>query len=324
MAKHVLILIHGITPEATPSNHVDQYEQFWSALQEEQPALLAVVQKVVGVEWGNRVHATASRPDERLSDAERNTSELVKASRVLRHPSDNNVVHPGPFGDWNVIPALRPLIRLLREELVQFGLADAVYYASDDGERAVRAAVYGQVLAALRELRDEPEVMLHVVGHSLGVTVAHDFLYGLFGKTDQPDYLGQAANPQDAADYLHWRARARSQQLRLGSLTSMASQLPLFALRKQALVDQLAQGKALDPTAIGIVPNGQTQWLIVYDVDDPLGFATRELYGDRAEVRQVQVDAGDTPLKAHIGYWVDGLVIRETAQLIATRAGAAY
>ena len=83
-------------------------------------------------------------------------------------------------------------------------------------------------------------------------------------------------------------------------------------------------GRALAPFAGGIVPNGQTQWLVVYDVDDPLGFATRELYGDRPEVRQVQVDAGDTPIKAHTAYWKSGLVIREAAQLIATRAGAAY
>ena len=324
MSKHVLILIHGITPEATPRNHVDQYEQFWSALQEEQPALLAVIRKVVGVEWGNRVHDSATRPDERLSEAERSASELTKTSRVQSHPSEHNVVHPGPFGDWNVIPALRPLIRRLREELVQFGLADAVYYASQDGERAVRAAVYGQVLAALRELREAPEVSLHVVAHSLGVTVAHDFLYGLFGKPSQPDFLGQAANRQDSADYLLWRERARASQLLLGSFTSMACQLPLFALRKQALVDLLAQGKVLDPSVIGLVPNGQTQWLILYDVDDPLGFASRGLYGDHPEMRQVQVDAGDTPLKAHTGYWRDELVIRETAQLIATRAGAAY
>jgi hypothetical protein len=324
MAKHILILIHGITPEATPRNHVAQYEQFWCALQEEQPALLAVMQNVVGVEWGNRVHANITRPDERLSEAERSTSKLIKTSSVHSHPSDYNLVHPGPFGDWNVIPALRPLIRKLREELVQFGLADAVYYAAEDGERAVRAAVYGQVLAGLRELREEPEVMLHVVAHSLGVTVAHDFLYGLFGKPDQPDYLGQAASAQDGADYLFWRERTQTGHLLLGSFTSMASQLPLFMLRKQALVDRLAEGKVLDPSVIGIVPNGQTQWLIVYDVDDPLGFATRELYGDPPELRQVQVDAGDTPLKAHTAYWVDGLVISETAQLIATRAGAAY
>jgi hypothetical protein len=104
----------------------------------------------------------------------------------------------------------------------------------------------------------------------------------------------------------------------------MASQLPLFALRKQALVDRLAKGGLLDPADIGVAPNEQTQWLIVYDVDDPLGFATRELYGDKPEVLQIQVDAGDTPIDAHTGYWTNSVVIAETARLIATRAGAAY
>lgn len=324
MPKHVLILIHGITPEITPGVHSDQYQEFWKALQAEQPALLAVIHNVIGVEWGNRVHATATRPDERLSDAEQTTSDLVKTAHVHKHPSEQNVVHPGPLGDWNLIPGMRFLVRELREELVQFGLADAVYYASEDGERAVRAAVYGQVLHGLRELRSEPEVMLHVVGHSLGVTVAHDFLYGLFGKPSQPHFLAQAATQQDRDDYAFWREKAQAGQLLFGSFTSMASQLPLFALRKQTLVDQLAAKQPLDPSAIGIVANGQPQWLIVYDVDDPLGFATRELYGDRPEVRQVQVDAGDTPIKAHTAYWNNDLVIRETAQLVATRAGAAY
>ena len=94
-------------------------------------------------------------------------------------------------------------------------------------------------------------------------------------------------------------------------------------LRKQALIDRLAAGGVLSPLDIGVVPNGQTQWLIVYDVDDPLGFATRELYGDAKEVRQVQVDVGDTPIHAHLDYWTDAAVMRETARLIATRAGAA-
>jgi hypothetical protein len=323
MAKHVLILIHGITPEVIPRARTEEYRHFWNALQAEQPALLAVIHKLVFVEWGNRVHEHAVRPDERLSEAERSTSELVKVSHVHAHPSKNNLKHPGPLGDWNLIPGLRVVVRNLREDLVQFGLGDAIYYASEEGERALRAAVYGQVLHALRELRREPEVMLHVVGHSLGVTVAHDFLYGLFGKPDEPHFLGQAARPEDSEDYALWRTKARNKELLLGSFTSMASQLPLFALRKQSLVNDLAAGKLLDPSVIGVVPDGQTQWLVVYDVDDPLGFATRELYGDRPEVRQVQVDAGDTPIAAHTSYWTNRLVISEAAQLIATRAGAA-
>jgi hypothetical protein len=321
MTAHVLLFIHGITPQAQPTAHGALYDAFWSGLQREQPSLTRAIGHIARVEWGNRLHPGRARPDELLSDAEVRAASLVDNERVRLHPGAHNILHPGPLGDWNVIPGLRLLVRSLREQLVQFGLADAIYYASQDGEQAVRAAVYGQVLAQLRPLRAAADgVMLHVVAHSLGVTVAHDFLYGLFGKLDIPDYLGQAASEEDKDDYLLWRERAGRRQLRFGSFVSMASQLPLFALRKQALVDRLAAGGVLDPLAIGLEPSGQTQWLIVYDVDDALGFATRELYGDRPELRQVQVDVGDTPINAHMDYWTNERVIQEAAQLMAGRA----
>ena len=324
MTEHVLLFIHGITPEAQPTPHSALYDHFWSGLTREQPSLSrAIGPNIARVEWGNHLHPGPARKDELLSDAESQASRLVANEAVRSHPGPNNVLHPGPLGDWNIIPGLRWVMRLVREELVQFGLADAIYYASQDGEQAVRAAVYGQVLAQLRPLRTAADsVMLHVVAHSLGVTVAHDFLYGLFGKRDIPDYLGQAASAEDQNDYLLWRERAGRRQLRFGSFVSMASQLPLFVMRKQLLVDRLAAGGVLDPLAIGLEPSGQVQWLIVYDVDDALGFATRELYGNRPELRQVQVDVGDTPVNAHMNYWTNETVIREAAQLMAARLGA--
>jgi hypothetical protein len=321
MTDHVLVFIHGITPDSQPTPHSELYDAFWRGLQREEPSLTRAIGHIARIEWGNRLRPGAARPDERLSDAESQAARLEANENVRAHAGPNNLLHPGLLGDWNVIPGLRALVRLLREELLQFGLADAIYYASEDGERAVRNAVFGQVLAQLRPLLAADSVMLHVVAHSLGVTVAHDFLYGLFGKPEIPDYLDQAMSEQDRGDYAVWRERASRRQLRFGSFTSMASQLPLFALRKQALVDQLAAGGTLDPLAIGVEPSGQVQWLIVYDLDDALGFATRELYGNRPELRQVQVDAGDTPVNAHLNYWKSELVIRETAKLMAARIG---
>jgi hypothetical protein len=198
-------------------------------------------------------------------------------------------------------------------------LADAVYYASDEGERAVRRAVYGQVLEKLRALRAERDVRLHVIAHSLGVTVAHDFLYGLFGKVGEPDFLAQTDRAEDRADYDLWRTKAQKGELQVASLVTMASQLPIFALRKNALLRQLAEGGTLDPSVIGIDPSGPVRWLVTYDVDDVLGFATRELYGNPACIRQVQVDAGDTPIAGHVGYWEQQQVIEQAARLIASR-----
>lgn len=329
MPTNILIFIHGITPEERPASHQRDYRDLWGAMQAEQPTLTGKVDKIVEVEWGNRFAGGPMGPDTLLSDAERQISGRVRFDVVEQHPGPGNVLHPGVLGDVG-IPGVRRLARNIRERLVQFGLADAVYYASEDGERAVRNAIYGKLLRELREYKTplssrtpegalRPELRLHVVAHSLGVTVAHDFLYGLFGKFDAPDYLSQTTSVIDRQDYEYWRARAADGQLIVGSFVNMASQLPLFVLRKQKLVTQLAEGKVLSPSDIGIgVGTDKTvRWLVVYDVDDVLGFATRELYGNHVSIRQVQVDSGDSPIGAHTEYWRTPLVVREAAALIA-------
>ena len=101
---------------------------------------------------------------------------------------------------------------------------------------------------------------------------------------------------------------------------SFASQLPIFVLRKQELVSRLARGGVIDPVDIGIPRTGPTRWLCCYDVDDLLGFATRELYGNAESIRQVQVDSGDLPLSAHTDYWTTRTAIEESAELIARNA----
>ena len=321
MPTNILIFIHGITPEERPTSHQRDYRDLWEAMQVEQPTLARKIDKVVEVEWGNRFVGGPMGPDTLLSDAERQISGRVRFDVVEQHPGPGNVLHPGVLGDVG-IPGVRRLARNIRERLVQFGLADAVYYASEDGERAVRNAIYGKVLRELREYKPSPELRLHVVAHSLGVTVAHDFLYGLFGKFETPDFLAQTSNALDRQDYEFWRARAAARQLVVGSFVNMASQLPLFVLRKQKLVTQLAEGKLLSPADIGIgLGSDQTvRWLVVYDVDDVLGFATRELYGNHASIRQVQVDSGDSPIGAHTEYWRTPMLVREAAALISNNA----
>jgi hypothetical protein len=321
MPVNVLVFVHGITPDEHPVAHTELYQTFWDAMLRARPALRAAITCVAFVEWGNRFPGAPARPDTELSDAERNASNLARFAHVKRHPGPNNVLHPGPLGDWGTLPGMREIVLApVRERLVQLGLADAVYYCSSDGERAVRAAIYGQVLAALRPFKTERDVRLHLIAHSLGVTVGHDLLYGLFGKQTTPDYLGQAASAEDREDYVFWRNQTEADGLRVGSFVTMASQLPIFVLRKQELVSRLAAGGVIDPSDIGIPRHGATRWLVFYDVDDVLGFATRELYGNADSVRQMQVDAGDFPVGAHLGYWRNDTVIDETAALVERNA----
>lgn len=321
MPTNVVVFIHGITPLSRPASHTQVYKQFWNAMTQVEPSLEGEgFARFAHVEWGHPVAGTPVRDDACLAQAERRVAERVSFDRVKAQPSELNVLYGGILGDWSWLPGLRPVLRRIREQLVSLGLADAVYYSSEEGERAVRLAVYGQVLEKLRPLRALRDVRLHVIAHSLGVTVSHDFLYGLFGKAGEPDFLAQADRPEDRADYDLWRTKAKSGELRVGSFVSMASQLPIFALRKNALVRQLAEGGALDAASIGIAPDGPVRWLVTYDADDVLGFATRELYGNPACIRQVQVDTGDTPITGHDGYWEHEQVIEHAARLIAASA----
>jgi hypothetical protein len=304
-----------MTLEEHPGSHKEQYDKFHLALRAAQPALAQLIAATCQVEWGNSFANGPTGPDTLLSRAESNVGALVRTHNVSAHPGPLNVLAK----DWDPLSVRAKLFGPIREKLVQFGLADAVYYASSDGEADVRSAVYGQILGCLRAFTAEPDVRLHLIAHSLGVTVAHDFLYGLFGS-NAPDYLKQDASIADREAFALWRMKIERGELRVGSFTAMASQLPLFVLRKRRLVQQLNQGKPLDPRDIGIGRDDRVRWLFVYDVDDVLGFATRELYGNAPSIKQVQIDCGDSPVTAHTGYWEDEDVIREAAQLISARA----
>jgi hypothetical protein len=135
--------------------------------------------------------------------------------------------------------------------------------------------------------------------------------------------MKQGADQITRDDFDFWRRRVCDRSLCVGSFTAMASQLPLFFLRKRKLVERVAAGGVLDPKDVGIGRDDAVRWLVVYDIDDPLGFATRELYGNHDAIRQVQVDTGDTPVTAHVGYWRDPRTIEEAAKLIAARSRAA-
>lgn len=316
---NLAVFIHGMIPDKNPSDTTVEFRTFWSDLCAFKPELQSLfpADQVVFVAWGQQPESAASRlrPDQKLTKAEQNVSELVQYDNVKQRPSENNVLMTGLFGRDYGMPGLRGILVNLREEIVQFGLADVIYYCSTDGEAQVRKVVYGDVLNALRKFQDAEEVRLHVVGHSLGVTVSHDFLFGLFRAGHESDYLQQAEKDHQE-QYRFWRKRAEEGTLKVGSFTSMASQLPLFVMRKHAMIDifQSPEGR-LNLDDIGIVEPG-VRWQIFYDVDDILGFASRDLYNDpEGHIRQVQVNTGFKD-DAHTDYTKNSDVIKSTAELM--------
>jgi hypothetical protein len=306
--RHVLVLIHGITPEKDPHPR----EQYAPLLEAIGRAGLPIEQPICQVRWGvPNDDGSITSEDQLLTPAEAFVGSLV-ADKALK-----DVDHAGV--DWG-IPGLRWGIREVRESVVQYGLSDAIYYAAPEGEKLVRDTVFDQVFSKLDQ-REGETVHLHVVGHSLGVTIAHDFLYALFGWQD-PLYPVEQAGQIDLEDRNvllqdKWRRHAQSGALKLGSFVSYASQLPLFLMRKQGLVRQLAQKRKLDPRVIGIdIMRRSAQWAIFYDSDELLGFATRALYHDTPAIIDINVNSGVDPLHAHIGYWKKSAIIQQTIAIL--------
>lgn len=330
---NILVMIHGMTPDEKPKSPFDSsedgkywgYNAFWEALCQEQPELKHLFsQGFIGVEWGAELPQLPQpsvdelRQDQQLTRAQNFINNTISYNKLVESPDKNDVtIFEFPW----LTPIPRMLVVGLRETIVIRGLGDVVYYCSTEGETLVRKTVYGQVLQQLDPYLEESEVRLHLIGQSLGVTLTHDFLYGLFTRKQDSDFLCQA-DKDDRERFEEWQKKATNRELRLGSLTSTASQLPLFMMRKQELVNQLAKEDPIDARAIGIVDSNKIQWQLFYDVDDLLAFGTRRLYNARNAIREYQVDSHDNPGDAHTSYWKNPMVITKTAELILRNAKA--
>jgi hypothetical protein len=329
MTTNVVILIHGMTPLAAPNAQDACYDAFWRALTDIRPELRRRVDGApIKVEWGHeRPGETAPvRADHQLTLAEQFVLDRVGYSNVERvHDPGNRVT--ADIG----IPGVHWALGKIRESVILFGLGDVVYYCSRDGEARVRQQVYEQVIARLEPFIHHKSVRLHLFAHSLGVAIAHDFLFGLFNRDPQycPGFVKEKQGSSEEAErrFLEWRSKAQSGQLSLGGFAAAASQLPLLLMRSQHVVTTFYEAKrATDAgrTAIGIdardIGIARPQWTSFYDTDDLLGFPSRGLYtlpdgSSHPAIVDFQVNTGWEPMSAHLRYWQHTAVVEETAKL---------
>ncbi len=337
---NVLVLLHGITLKAEPDGHQEEYDRLWAALKRERGELESALAKVIRIEWAHEPKGTPTPPvtglreDERIMRAENFIDDATRHDRVR---SDQSPYHH-PLEGWPELTTFlvrvvsrftlrRFVVTPIKRRVMVRGFTDAIYYSSPDGEQAARRAVYGQLLAGLEGYEDDT-VRLHVVAHSLGVTVAFDFLYGLFAETEgEPDFITENEITENEGSgalevleavkrYRLWREKAKNQTLQLGSKASAGGQLPLLLMRKQTLVNRLAGREKLSVDVIGICPGDPVKWKIFYDPDDALGFPTRRLFADQAAIEEYEVETGWHPVAAHTGYWSNQQVQYEIADLI--------
>lgn len=359
--KNILVFVHGMMPEDLPHSAISVYEQLWNSVKNLNNTLgkRVAFEDIVAVEWGR--YDSLPRPDEKINIAERFIAEKIDDKIIAENPGLKNLsvlqnIINFPLGH-HPSEITRPYLHLLRQTILLKGLGDAVYYCSEQGKIAVQVAVYAPILQRLEYYRlEEPDtrIRLHIIAHSLGVTIATDFLYGLFSPTiinfenerkkrqdhtlfhtlfkrkkrQDPTLFIREARDENLehlrkeviARYKFWRDPKNARRLELGSIVSLASQLPLLLLSKQFVVDELFAGRTLSPEYIGIPDNtNQIIWKIFYDIDDLLAFPTGFLYGDHCAIKDCPVDSGNYPNTAHADYWKSPEVHKEVAELLSRR-----
>ncbi len=332
--RNILIFVHGIMLEEHPPLGRAQYRLLWDAIEESHPDLGQRFEDVdrLEIEWGKFVRDTIE-PDQWINLAEEHLARILDPDEVRKNPNPNNLILPQrrstiPTRAWD------SMVGPLRQVLLVRGLGDMFYYCGSDGQIAVQLSVFQQILEAMEAYRhrESLKLRLHVVGHSLGVSIANDFLHALFSP------YGARLNGQEArlprffrTDVLkarrelslerlaYWRQNAPA-RLELGAIASLGSALPLTLLRSQRVVDLLATGNTLPVDEVGIASEERDiVWKNFYDDLDPLSLPVRPLFGDHAGVQDVQVRSGEDPWGTQ-AYWGCPEVQLHVAELLARRA----
>lgn len=332
--RNLLIFVHGIMLEEHPPLGRSQYRLLWDAVAESHPELLERFADVdrLEIEWGKFVRDTIE-PDQWINLAEEHLARILDPEEVRKSPGPNNLILP-PRRSTLQTSAWDNLAGPLRQVLLLRGLGDMFYYCGADGQIAVQLSVFQQILQAMEAYRHlDVKLRLHVVGHSMGVSIANDFLHALFsprssrlkGQSEvrlprffRTDVLRQRR--ELTLERLTWWREHGGERLELGAIASLGSPLPLLLVRSQRVVDLLATSNHLPVDEIGILPEcKEILWKNFYDDLDPLSLPVRPLFGNHAAVQDVQVRSGEDPWSSQ-AYWGCPEVQQHVAELLARRA----
>ncbi|MGY8769003.1 MAG: hypothetical protein ACKVH8_11340 [Pirellulales bacterium] len=307
MTTDVLIFIHGVRTQNEPESPNKKYKKFRVELTK-----LGIddTYKPIYVEYAHELPSgpVADRTDHLLHKAQKRIDKLTRWENVKKLDDANN--HKGPYDPGTL--GSRLLANAIRDFWLR-GFGDIFYYLGD-GKLQIQDAVFGQICRELLPYLGN-DVRLHFLCQSWGNIIAYDFLEQLKG---QATYVSPTDNDTTANALERCREAETKGTLKFASWSSCALPLPPVLLRRSENVIKLAQDESIDTENIGIrQTEGPIQWKIFYELDDPLGFAARAIFNDPGKaISQYQVSFADRPLKAHVDYWDDDVVRKETASLI--------
>lgn len=290
MAVNLIIGIHGIIPSEIPTNADEDMRNLIEKMAKN--AGDTIVCRTRSLSWGHQPYGYSRnlRDDQKLTKAQKKIGDEIKYENVNKSKNEHNSIQ----GDLDLTRNLG-LEHTVKENLVLFGLSDVIYYCSSDGEQRIRNTICEQILTAINDA-NHPVIRLHIVAHSLGAAISHDLLYNVFG-------IGTGLGP-----FQNLKNMVENGSLELGSWVTIASQLPLFMMRTQGMVDKFYSGQKLNLSDIGIrrFENRDVNWLNIYERDDLLGFPATNLYEDPDELTwQFQADVGGAAKAHHLTSYIE-------------------
>ena len=304
MKRHLVLLIHGMNPDASPGDPSLDILHFFNQVRDSSAHLVSRLpdSHVLPIRWGHPdalvpAGAGGSRPDLLLMQAQ---------NHIL-----SRMYPQGPIGS---APSMEWMASKLHAALLIPGIGDMIYFIGSDGYAQIRDLIYNQsLIPRVMEFAGNDTVCLHIIAISLGVTIAHEFLRGIFSD--------EAHLEHGVGAFSDLRHMVGQHRLELGSLICAASQLPLLLLRSGLVVETMAAGGLLDPAEIGLRESRQ-QWLLFHDENDLLSLPTRALYrqdaqaGSIEEVRVVNEHGSLGFVASHTGYWRNPVVQEKTRQCL--------
>ncbi|MFB2939023.1 acylphosphatase [Aerosakkonemataceae cyanobacterium BLCC-F154] len=332
---NAILFVHGVIPHDCNFSETKLYDLLWEPVKKHYN-LSERIDEIISVNWGHYLAETnEARLDETLSKAE----EFIAKQINFRSPPHNTT------NNFSLQPWWRSLVQPLQSLLFSPEIGAAIYYNGIAGKTALQLAVYQQIVEFLEKYRHQIEknlsreevsikIRLHAISSGLGASIVNDFLHGLFFPTGERirNYPEQAKEPIIASShilaeekqetverYLFWCTAAQKKHLELGSIVSMASQLPVLFLSSQRVINTFANQETLSVDEIGIPQQSQEIiWKVFYDIDDLSAFSISPLFGNHPAIEDIAIQMSNN-YSNYSSYWVNGIVHTHVAELLNRR-----
>ena len=279
MAKHAIVLIHGIS-DGKPT---DDFDKFWAGVSD-------AYFKRTKTKLDSKYEPIPIKWDVATNTGEKNIFEM---SFSPTKPTDDDLVR------GNLLETTKSLLDTRAWRYFSTYLAGDVIAYIDESDNQIRSTTWSELKKGLTN-PDGTIKQFSVVGHSLGSVIAYDFVYSMIQNSKLFSFTDSDKETFDAGKW----------QSSFADLYTMGSPIGLFLMRKKQFWENKFSGLKNPMTK---VPSKTRQWINIWDKDDLIAYPLQNIFSNVPNLVDVEVDAGMLMPWAHTQYWSD----RRTAEVVA-------